>query len=142
MNKTLFYILSFLWGLPLTLIGLVVALALIITGHKPQKWGYCWYFTIGKTYWGGLEFGPIFLMDKSNSVHIKNHEFGHGLQNCVFGPAMIFVVGIPSAIRYWYRKIRYYNRNQVPPTDYDDIWFEGMASSWGTKEMDKIRKWI
>ena len=139
MNKFLFYFLSFTWGLPLTLAGLLVTLFLLITGHKPKKWGYCWYFDIGKSYWGGLELGPCFLKDKSDSTHIKNHEFGHGLQNCVFGPAMIFVVVIPSACRYWYRELKYYRNLKLPPTDYDDIWFEGMATRWGTEQINKIR---
>ena len=68
-NKCLFYLLSFTWGLPLTLVGCVVAIVLLITGHKPKKWGYCYYFEIGKN-WGGLELGPFFLVNKDASNHI------------------------------------------------------------------------
>ena len=34
------------------------------------------------------------------------HEFGHSFQNAILGPFMIFLVSIPSAIRYWYQTIR------------------------------------
>lgn len=133
-SKSSFYLLSFTWGLPLTLIGCIVAIALIATGHKPKKWGYCYYFEIGDK-WGGLEFGPFFLVNKNASKNIKNHELGHGHQNCLIGLAMIFVVCIPSAVRYWYRNIR--NKIGKPcTTGYYDVWFERQASDLGTEFMN------
>lgn len=105
-NKFLFYFLSITWGCIMTLIGAIVALALIITGHKPKKWGYCWYFEVGKSNWGGMELGPFFLCNKNPSERIKNHEHGHGHQNCILGPLMPFIVCIPSAVRYWLREFK------------------------------------
>lgn len=112
MSKFKFYLLSFTWGLPMTLIGCVISLVLLIAGYKPKKWGYCYYFEIGEC-WGGSEFGAFFLCDKMGSEYIKNHEFGHGLQNCYWGFLMPFVVCIPSAYRYWltgfkYSKMKYF----------------------------------
>ena len=132
-NKFLFYFLSFTWGLPLTTIGCIIALALLVTGHKPKKWGYCYYFEIGHD-WGGFECGPIFLANNNASEHIKNHELGHGMQNCKFGPLMLFVITIPSAIRYQYRMFKE-KIGKPCTTDYDDIWFEGNASYLGTEFM-------
>ena len=106
MSKFKFYLLSFTWGLPMTLIGCLVALVLLITGHKPKKWGYCYYFEVGEC-WGGSEFGAFFICDKNSGEYIKNHEFGHGLQNCYWGFLMPFVVCIPSAYRYWLRNFKY-----------------------------------
>lgn len=133
-NKFLFYFLSFTWGLPMTLIGCIVAAALIATGHKPKKWGYCYYFEVGKN-WGGLELGPFFLANKNSSEHTRNHEHGHGHQNCIWGPLFPFVISIPSATRYWYFTIR---RKIGKPctTSYYGIWFEGQASSVGTQFME------
>lgn len=99
-NKFLFYLLSFTWGILMTAIGLIVALALIVTGHQPKKWGYCYYFEVGKG-WGGLELGSFFLVSKNALNYTKSHELGHGMQNCWLGPLMPFVVSIPSAVRYW-----------------------------------------
>lgn len=134
-QKLIFYVLSLTWGLPLTLVGLVTAAVLMCFGYKPKKWGGCWYFEIGKN-WGGVELGLIFLKDQTDSVHTKNHEFGHAIQNCVFGPFMIFIVAIPSAIRYWYRRLQHM-RGITINTAYDDIWFEGSATRLGTKYIDK-----
>ena len=136
-SKPLFYVLSCTWGLPMTFIGVVVALVLIITGHKPQKWNYCYYFEVGKN-WGGIGLGPIFVVNKNSGIYIKNHEHGHGIQNCYFGCLMPFLVGIPSVIRYWYRELRYTKTGKTPATDYDDIWFEGSATRLGTE----LNNWI
>jgi hypothetical protein len=137
MKKFLFYLLSFTWGLPMTLVGCVVSFVLLSLGYKPKKYGYCWYFEIGNN-WGGLELGVCFLTDTTPTVDTKNHEHGHAFQNCFFGPLMPFVVSIPSAIRYWYREFKYCKKGKTPPTDYDSIWFEGDASRRGTKFIESL----
>ena len=83
-SKKLYYFLSFTWGLPLTLVGCIVALVLLCLGYRPEKFCYCWHFKVGKN-WGGLELGIIFITDDTSTLHIKCHEFGHGLQNCYWG---------------------------------------------------------
>lgn len=131
MNKTKFYILNFTWGLPLTLVGLIVAAVLLCAGKKPKKWGACYYFEVGES-WGGLELGIVFLTDKNPSVHTRNHEHGHAVQNCYLGIFMPFVVSIPSAVRYWYRRIKT-NLGYENNTSYYSIWFERTASELGNK---------
>lgn len=131
MKKFPFYLLSFTWGLPMTLLGSVVALILIVAGYKPKRWGYCYYFELGND-WGGLELGVFFLKGKNNSDYTKNHEHGHAIQNCYFGFFMPFIVSIPSAMRYWYREIRS-KMGLENKTAYDDIWFEGHATKIGTE---------
>lgn len=134
MNKFLFYFLSFTWGLPMTLIGLIVSFVLVITGHKPKKYGYCLHFKVGNN-WGGVNLGIVFITDKTPDDDTKNHEHGHGIQNCYWGPLFLFVITIPSAFRYWYREylVRSGKKkwNELP--DYDSIWFEGSATKLGTK---------
>lgn len=136
-TKKLFYFLSFTWGALETLSGLLVGLIMLLTGHKPHKWGWCWYFELGKKDWGGAEWGLVFLKDKSNSTYLKNHEFGHALQNCILGPFMILLVNLPSTIRYWARRIGE-KFGYKPKNDYDDIWFEGSATRMGTKKIKEI----
>lgn len=136
MSKFTFYLLSFTWGLPLNLVGFVVALVMLCTGHKPHKWGYCYYFEVGEN-WGGLEFGVFFLVNKKPSKHVRNHELGHAIQNCYWGPLMPFVICIPSAIRYHYRNIRS-RRGYINATKYDDFWAEGQATKWGTELINKL----
>lgn len=131
MNKPLFYLLSFTWGLPLTLIGIIVGIALMVVGKRPEKWGGCWYFKVGKN-WDGTELGLIFLTNKTPSEYIRNHEHGHAIQNCYFGFFMIPVVCIPSAIRYCYRRFRK-SLGLENKTPYSAIWFEHQADILGDK---------
>jgi len=134
-----FYFLSFTWGLLFTLSGLLTALPLLLTGHRPKKWGWCWYFEIGKNDWGGADRGIIFLRSKAPvEERLMNHEFGHALQNCVFGPFMLLFVSLPSTARYWSRRVSEKN-GRHPKTGYDDIWFEGQATRIGTAKMEQLR---
>lgn len=136
-NKFLFYFLSFTWGLPMTLIGCVAAVVLLIAGHRPYKYGYCYCFEAGKS-WGGLNLGPIIIVSKNSSDHTKMHESGHSIQNCWFGFLMPFVVGAPSVIRYWYREllVRSGRKKYSELAAYDSVWFEGTASTLGHKFID------
>lgn len=130
LSKAAFYILSFTWGLPMTLFGCITALVLRIAGHKPERCGWARCFRVGSDHWGGFEAGIFFVRDTSNSEYLSAHEYGHAIQNCIFGPLMPFIVSIPSAARYWYR-IAKYKRGKMPKTGYYDIWFEAQASRLG-----------
>lgn len=131
MTKKQFYIQNLTWGLPMNIIGFLVALALIISGHRPKKSGLVWCFEIGE-YWGGLNLGLIILVDKGADDLTKMHEFGHAIQNAKYGLLTPFIVCIPSAIRYWIREFQYRSGNP-PKTDYYSIWFEAEASRLGVE---------
>ena len=135
--KAIFYTLSFTWGLPLTLFGCLTALILRLKGVKPRKYLWVRYFSFGKTDWGGLEGGVFFFCDRTAGDYIKAHEFGHGLQNCIYGPLTPFIVTIPSALRYRKRSIDL-KRGKIPRTDYYSIWFEAQASRLGLRFKDLI----
>ena len=80
-----------------------------------------------------MSLGIFFFKDTSLGVHIKNHEHGHAVQNCLFGPLMPFVVAVPSFTRYWYREYLKRVRHRMPETPYDSVWFEGQATRLGTE---------
>lgn len=132
MKPWLFYTLSFTWGIVMSLIGCAVSLIMLIIGKKPKRNQYGWYFEIGRE-WGGCELGCMCLTSSNPSQHTLDHEFGHGIQNCYFGPFMIFI-SLASAARYWYReyqtRVKHIPYSDLP--DYDSVWFEGQASQVGT----------
>ena len=96
----IFYILSFTWGIIMSSIGAIISVILLICGQKPKLFHGRIYFAIGKN-WGGVNFGPFFFVDSTPTLHTKQHECGHGIQNIILGPLMPFIVCIPSAMRYW-----------------------------------------
>ena len=140
LKRILFYIMSFTWGGLMSLIGLLTILVLLPFGKLHTYHGRL-YMRIGKN-WGGVELGCFFLCDETAGEHTLAHECGHGLQNCLWGPLMPFVVCIPSAARYWYREYIWRTNKEkywkLPP--YDAAWFEGQATKWGEQYVatDKI----
>lgn len=107
MKKILSYLIYWLiqctWGLLMTSIGAVAALVLLVTGHKPKALGPAVYFEIGES-WGGINLGPFFICSKDACDLTKKHEFGHSIQNMIWGPLMPFIIGIPSLIRSMLRR--------------------------------------
>lgn len=135
----LYWILSLTWGGLMTWVGLLVTGVIIIFFHgKVYSNGFSYIVEVqqSKSGWG-LELGAPALASKGSVEGVRKHEFGHSIQNIIWGPLYLFVIGLPSLIRYWYR--RYLHKHHKPiTTDYDAIWFEGQATRWGTK----IVNWI
>lgn len=144
LKTILFWLISFTWGLPLTLIGTFGAFYMLITGHKPHRYGYFIYFVTNTT-GSGFEGGPFFFIsyDCRQDEHLKAHEVGHGsIQNWVFGPLTVFICTIPGIIRFWYRiwvvdsgRKKF---SELPP--YDSIWFENTATKWGEAFVRRMKK--
>lgn len=127
-HRWFYWLLNCTWGILTTLFGCIISLIMLCIGKKPERWSSSWYFKIGKS-WGGMQMGTMFLRDTSDYIFTNSHEVGHTFQNAVLGPFFIFIVAIPSAIRYWIR--RFQQKRYKILKDYDVIWFEGSATSIG-----------
>lgn len=127
MKKILFIISQCTWGLLMNSIGALVFLVLIITGHTHKKYKSMIYFELGNPSWGGFNLGFVAIVNKNPSEFILKHEYGHFVQNAIYGILQPILVDIPSVIRYWYRKLL--NKNNKP--GYYDIWFEKQANKLG-----------
>ena len=103
-RRTLFYILSFTWGLPLTLAGFACMLISLLLGGSVSLSGGYVAVRIGGG-WGGFSLGIFVFLCRDADDSVLYHEKGHGIQNCIYGPFMIFLVSLPSAVRYWYRRL-------------------------------------
>ena len=134
----LYYVLNYTWGIILTIVGWIVLGFLHLFFRKKivdsNKFGPAHYVMIFHN-WGGLELGCNFILAENMgdywTFHTKCHEMGHTFQNAILGPFMIFLVSIPSAIRYWYQRIRTKKDKFNKP--YDAAWFEESATDIGTK---------
>lgn len=136
--KVLYWILSLTWGAILSIPGLIGLCILGMTGCPIIKNGFSFIVVVGNN-WGGLNLGIISFVEKSDEEYFQStrrHEFGHSLQNIVFGPLQLFIVAIPSVIRYWYQTIRDIKR--LPNKPYDQAIFEYTASKWGYWAINKI----
>lgn len=127
-----FYFLSFTWGVIMSLIGAIAALVLLAMGYRPKIFHHLVYFEVGNG-WGGVNLGCFFIVQKGSPISRFQHESGHGLQNIMLGVFMPFVISIPSAIRYWYRKYKISKGLGYTLPEYNSIWFESWATSLGKK---------
>ena len=130
-----FWLVSLTWGAIMTAIGLVVALALLVTGHKPKRYYHYVWFEVNNLP-GGCNLGCVILTCKKPYAHTLQHEAGHGLQNIIFGPFQVFI-SIASAIRcaYYNHHIKKQTAYKLKP--YDSVWFENMATQFGNKYFPK-----
>ena len=124
--KAVFYILNFTWGIIMNIFGLVGAGAMLVLGRKPEKHAGSIVFRTGH-YWGGVSLGVFTFVCEDADTHTLNHEFGHAIQNALFGPLFIILVAIHSFTRY-----QLIAHNVIKVKNYDDAWFEGQATEWGT----------
>ena len=129
-DKRLFYLLSLTWGLPMNLAGALVAAAMLLTGHRIRRFGPCFYFECGNN-WGGMDWGMFIVVNKGAGPHLLAHELGHSMQNCYFGPFMLLLVGLPSSLRYWTRRVSARVAKRELKKAYDAIWFERQATQTG-----------
>ena len=134
-------------GAIVTLVLNIVKFAGAVAGHELKIKTHlngCTFITEVGGNWGGLELGAFALCgnySESNSYwfdHTRKHEFGHAIQHLYLGPLFIFVVAIPSACRYWYQRIMQNKGKSFPSDWYDSVWFEGGATSTGTR----IVEWL
>lgn len=139
MDRKTFWKRSWTWGVIMTAIGKLVHTVLGLFGFRaePNMYGYVIY--IGKG-WGGAGMGPYCIASKDVSVSTLNHEFGHAIQNCYFGPFQV-IISIMSAARYLYREylVRAKGKKYSELPDYDSAWYEGMATELGNQYATELR---
>lgn len=140
-----FYLVECTWGILSTLVGAVCALAMLITGHKPKMVGPFVQFVSRNEGGWGFSGGLFIFTSKDCEFHYPTlaHEMGHGsLQLWLLGPLQLFLVSIPSVIRFWYREwlVNSGRKRWSELPLYDSVWFEGTATKWGTIYAKRLKK--
>ena len=140
-HRWLYYLLACTWGFIATFLGVlltgILGIAKIFNKNIVfRKYHWIYSISLGPDYWGGFEMGLMFVRDQKSWEALEWHEFGHTFQNCLFGPFMLFLVSIPSAIRWWYQWFR--TRKGKENKAYDAMWFEDSASCCGKYVRDYL----
>ncbi len=144
-HRVLYYFLMCTWALPLVLFGLVCSLALFIAkifgaNITFKRCGWVYQIRVGRDYWGGFECGLCYIRDQKSVESLDEHEFGHSIaQMSLFGVFSIFLVAIPSVVRFWYRYFKYERKGIICPKNYSAIWFEDSADCCGKYAMEYLR---
>lgn len=107
MNYFMRNIILWSWCLPQTLIGFFIIIFLRVQNRiiKFSKYEET-TLIISKNYlfFLGLSLGKFIFVDETqNKIELIKHEYGHTLQNYLFGPFYLIIIGFPSifqAVRF------------------------------------------
>ena len=128
MKRIVYTVLQLTWGLPQTLLGLILYLKTLRRSHET-------YLSCINTRWksgGGISLGLfIFTPDAKtpNYEKIRVHEYGHTIQSLILGPLYLPFIGI---ISYIWANLPYFKRlrkeKRIP---YTACFVEAWASRLG-----------
>lgn len=140
MRTALYWLIQCTWGLPQTLLGLVLLLLHRHDEHFP-------YHGALVTRWQGrssMSVGPFvfltadpFFADKFAGQYTREelsdrllvHEYGHTIQSLVLGPLYLVIIGVGSTVWGWLPSLnRLRHEKQV---SYFAFFTERWANRWG-----------
>ena len=102
----LFFLISFTWALPQTLLGLLLFLLNLREKHSIHRSAV---LTEWKKEYYGISLGLFIFTGHSAELGFRDHEYGHCVQSLLLGPFFLPVIGLPSIL--WcmlpvFRKLR------------------------------------
>lgn len=138
MKRIAYVILQLTWGLPQTLLGLILFLKNLSRPHES-------YLSCINTHWksrGGISLGLfIFTPDTqtTNYEKIRVHEYGHTIQSLMLGPLYLPFIGI---ISYTWANLPFFKRirkeKRIP---YTACFVESWASRLGERVTGEEAIW-
>lgn len=130
MKLVLYWLWQWTWGLPQSLLGLVVLLC-------NRKCPHFWYHGALATLWdrpGGLGVGMfVFLENRVGdcSRPMLVHEYGHTIQSLILGPLFLPLVGLPSFL--WCNLPFFRRLRREKGRSYYSVYPENWANALGEK---------
>lgn len=79
---------------------------------------------------GGVSMGLFVFLDTMSNDSMLYHEMGHSVQNIIWGPLFLPIIGIPSFVRaaLWKKFL-----SKRKGANYYSIWFEAQATEFGER---------
>lgn len=128
MKRISYIFLQLTWGLPQTLLGLILYLKNLRRPHEK-------YLSCIETHWkskGGISLGLFIFTPETQlpgSGKIRVHEYGHTIQSLLLGPLYLPFIGI---ISYTWANLPYFKRlRKEKKIPYTACFVEAWASRWG-----------
>lgn len=122
MRNVLKFLLIF-WQLPQFIIGFI--LSRFVKEKKEIRNGRKIRVTLCTSpFQACFSLGPYVFCHASTHNEIIKHECGHSVQSLYLGPLYLIVIGIPSALLYWYKRI----------TKKNELWYHHhFPENWANK---------
>ena len=138
MKRVAYTILQLTWGLPQTLLGLILYLKNLRRPHEK-------YHSCIETHWkskGGISLGLFIFTPETQlpgSGKICVHEYGHTIQSLLLGPLYLPFIGI---ISYTWANLPYFKRlRKEKKIPYTACFVEAWASRLGERVTKEEAVW-
>ena len=134
MNAIIYHFLQWTWGLPLNIIGALIALFC-------RKEKHFRYHLARVSYWnrrGSMAIGRYIFLEKGlgeEEDRILYHEYGHTMQSILLGPLFLPVIAAPSLV--WANSLRMEQYRRKKNTSYYSFYPERWADYAGLKAIQK-----
>ena len=138
--KAFYIIAQCMWGLPQTLLGLLVFLLHLRDAHflyhgaVITRWSGASSVSLGLFVF--VSASPVFSHPPENAPpqeqlaqRLLVHEYGHTIQSLILGPLYLIVIGIPSTL--WEFLPYYHNKRQAEGRSYFSFFTEKWADRLG-----------
>ncbi|MBE5796901.1 MAG: hypothetical protein E7327_05910 [Clostridiales bacterium] len=138
MRTALYWLIQCTWGLPQTLLGLVLLLLhrrdehFLHHGAVITRWQGRASMSVGPFVF--ITSNPFFcekLSDRFSREELADrllvHEYGHTIQSLLLGPAYLIVIGIPSTLWGWLPSLNRMRREQ------QRSYFSFFTESWANR---------
>ena len=141
--RALYTLLQIVWGLPQTIVGAVVFLAVLSCPHRifhgavVTTWRRKSSLSLGLFVF--VTDDPLFHYpgrrtperEKAMAEELAVHEYGHTIQSLFWGPLYLLAVGLPSLIWAWYPP--YVRKRSKEHISYFAVWPENRANELGER---------
>ena len=108
----LLFVLSFIWQLPQSLVGLLMLIYFLLSGGvKLISYRKLCFAFEAKAMMGGISLGNFAFLSPTLSqreTSIAHEQLGHTVQSKILGPLYLFVIGIPSILNAEYHFTKCY----------------------------------
>ncbi len=126
MNKILNNFILWTWCLPQSLLGSIYTITYKNKIINKKNYKNISLIIIKTNMFEGLSLGKFIFINKENQNNLNTikHEYGHTLQNYIFGPLYLIIITLPSSIQFWISK---YNKN------FKKNYFKRFPENWANK---------
>jgi hypothetical protein len=115
------------WGLPQTLLGLILLLRFRGCPRSRFRESVCVHWQ-GR---GGMSLGLFLFVPEDPSAALLVHEYGHTVQSLLLGPLYLILIGIPSTL--WGFLPACARKRKEKQLSYFSFFTEKWANRWGEK---------
>ena len=136
--NALLFILSFIWQLPQSIVGLIMLVYFkLMGGAKLISYKKLCFAFDAKLMRGGISLGNFAFLSPTlakNEATIAHEQLGHTVQSKILGPLYLLIIGLPSLIHAWLHDSR--------KSCYYDAWCEKWANNCAGLKTDEYCRLI